>query len=72
MRQAHDALHQYLNTGKPSGCPVTMDTPSGETYEFLFPFKAKTFYGKILLRTDRQRIVIFSAHRPLKSKLSCE
>lgn len=29
-------------------------------------------YGKILLRPDRKRVVIFSAHRPLKPKLSCE
>ena len=40
--------------------------------EFYFPFKGQRLYGKILLRTDKQRIVIFSAHRPLKPKLNCE
>jgi len=46
--------------------------PVGETYEFYFPFHRTQFYGKILLRPDLERVVIFSAHRPLKPKLSCE
>lgn len=54
------------------GCCCHMDTPPGETYEFYFHFKGQQLYGKILLRADRKRIVIFSAHRPLKPKLSCE
>ncbi len=54
------------------GCPIQMDRPAGETWEFFFPFQSRTFYGKILLRTDGRRIVIFSAHLPTKTKLSCE
>lgn len=49
-----------------------MAAPPGETYEFFFSFLGERFYGKILLRPDRKRVVIFSAHRPLKIKLSCE
>lgn len=70
--EAHEAFLRLLQSGRPTGCPVTMDTPPGETYEFYLPFKNSSFYGKILLRTDRRSIVIFSAHRPLKDKLSCE
>jgi hypothetical protein len=62
----------FLSSPAPTGCHVTMDTPPGETYEFYFTFKGQRLYGKILLRTDRKRIVIFSAHTPLKPKLSCE
>jgi len=62
----------FLSSPHPTGCLVTMQSPPGETYEFYFPFLGKQFYGKILLRTDCKRIVIFSAHRPLKAKLSCE
>jgi hypothetical protein len=54
------------------GCPVTMDTPPGETWEFFFELQGEKAYGKILLRTDRQNVVIFSAHRPRRSKLRCE
>jgi hypothetical protein len=48
-----------------------MRTP-GETWEFFFTFEGKPAYGKILITKDRKRIVIFSAHKPLKATLSCE
>ena len=70
--QAYHALRAFLSSRHPMGCPLIMKKPTGETYEFYFPFKDTTFYGKILLRPDRQHVVLFSAHRPLKSKLSCE
>jgi hypothetical protein len=70
--EANEAFLSFLSGARAFGCHVVMDTPPGETYEFYFPFKKTSFYGKILLRTDRARIVIFSAHRPLKNKLSCE
>jgi len=56
----------------PMGCPIKMERPAGETYEFYFQFKKKTGYGKVLLHINRKKITIFSAHLPLKSKLSCE
>jgi len=54
------------------GCPVQMDSPPGETWEFFFQFEGEKLYGKILLRTDRRRVRIFSAHRPTKTRLHCE
>ncbi len=71
--EADDAFRAFLCGPCPTGCLREMDTPPGETYEFFFTFKRQTLYGKILLRTDRKRIVVFSAHLPLKGdKLSCD
>ncbi|TVP79362.1 MAG: hypothetical protein EA353_06255 [Puniceicoccaceae bacterium] len=66
------AFLQFLEGPNPQGCPVQMDRPAGETWEFWFTLKGKQTYGKILLRTDQQRIVLFSAHLPQKDKLRCE
>ncbi|MFZ5495523.1 MAG: hypothetical protein ACOZE5_09355 [Verrucomicrobiota bacterium] len=66
------ALLDVLSADHAVGCPVTMDTPPGETWEFFFQLQRRQAYGKILLRTDRKRVVIFSAHRPEKPKLRCE
>src|SRR5690606_33170490 len=55
------------------GCPISMNPPPpGITWEFFFQFKGKKTYGKILLRTDKEALVIHSAHLPEKAKLSCE
>jgi hypothetical protein len=70
--EAHEAFRNYLSQPCPTGCHKVMDEPPGETYDFFFPFKGRKFYGKILLRTDRKRIVVFSAHLPEWEKLSCE
>ena len=70
--EAHEAFRNYLSQPCPTGCHKVMDVPPGETYDFFFQFKGRKFYGKILLRTDRKRIVIFSAHLPEREKLSCE
>jgi hypothetical protein len=70
--QLYAAFEAYLSGSHPTGCTIKMKTPAGETYEFLFPFKGRRAYGKILLRNDRTRIVVFSAHTPEKPKLSCE
>jgi hypothetical protein len=70
--EVYEEFRAFLSSPQPLGCLVFMERPSGETYEFWFRFKGARFYGKILLRTDRKRIVLFSAHRPLKPKLSCE
>lgn len=70
--QLYAAFDMYLASHRPTGCPVKMKTTAGETYDFFFQFKGKTAYGKILLRTDRQHVVVYSAHLPEKSKLSCE
>lgn len=51
---------------------MVMDRPAGETYEFYFQFKNRKNYGKVLLHTNRKKITVFSAHLPLKPKLSCE
>jgi hypothetical protein len=70
--EVYAALKTFLSSSRPTGCLVAMAKPAGETYEFYFEFKGIQFYGKILLRTDRKRVVLFSAHLPLKPKLSCE
>ena len=70
--ELYDALKTFLTVGPATGCLVTMEVPPGETYEFYFQFHAKTFYGKILLRSDRKRVLIFSAHLPRKPRLSCK
>ena len=70
--EAYQAFRNFLSGAHPHGCNVVMEKPSGETCEFYFPFKNVIFYGKILLRDDHKRVVIFSTHRPLKGKLSCE
>ena len=67
-----EAFRSFLSSGCPRGCPVNMDHPEGESWEFYFPFQGIQTYGKILIRTDRKRIVLFSAHLPTKHKLSCE
>ena len=67
------AFLQFLEGSNPQGCPVQMDRPPGETWEFWFNLKGKQTYGKILLRSDHKRIVLFSAHLPEKGdKLRCE
>jgi len=70
--EVYRPFRDFLSMPHPLGCPITMDSPPGETYEFYFALFNQKFYGKILLRTDRKRIVIYSAHKPLKPKLSCE
>ena len=70
--EVYRPFRDFLLSLHPTGCPVTMETPPGETCEFYFPFLGERFYGKILLRPYRKRVVIFSAHRPLKRSLSCE
>jgi hypothetical protein len=69
---AHDAFVRFLSGSSATGCLVPMDRPPGTTYEFYFILKGKKAYGKILLKTDRKSVVIFSAHLPRKAKLSCE
>lgn len=63
---------QFLEGSYPTGCPVTMDHPPGDTWEFWFIYKGQKTYGKILLRTDRQHIILHSAHLPEKTYLRCE
>jgi hypothetical protein len=70
--EVYQPIRDYLASAHATGCPIAMHDPPGETYEFLFPFARRTFYGKILLRTDRKRVVVFSAHIADKTQLSCE
>ena len=70
--QMYAAFQMFFEGNRPTGCPVQMKKSAGETYEFLFKFKGKVTYGKILLRPDQQRITVFSAHLPEKPKLSCD
>lgn len=70
--EAQDELRRHLSRLTVSGCPVTMATPAGVTYEFMFDLKKRSSYGKILLTNDRKILYLFSAHLPLKPKLSCE
>lgn len=43
--------------------------PTGETYEFLFPFEGRRMYGKINLRERKVFIEIFSAHLQQKDDI---
>lgn len=70
--EVYQPFRNFLSSSAPTGCPINMDTPPGETYEFFFDLLGEKFYGKILLRPDRKRVVIFSAHRPLKTGLWCD
>jgi hypothetical protein len=70
--EAYDALIEFLSQPVCMGCRVAMEKPSGETYEFLLPFRGEKFYGKLLLFPDRKSVLIFSCHRALKQKLSCQ
>jgi len=70
--EVYSSFRDYLGQANPTGCQILMDHPPGETWEFLFVHKGRTAYGKILLTKDGRRILIFSAHRPLKPGLSCE
>lgn len=63
---------QALALSTATGCPVQMDHPPGVTWDFYFTFQKQKLYGKILLRTDAKRVVIFSTHHPDKPKLRCE
>lgn len=72
QRDVYDAFLTFLDGASPHGCPVAMGWPPGETWEFFFTFGGKKAYGKILLRTDQQRVVLFSAHLPDKALLRCE
>ena len=70
--EIYQAIKDCLSAPHATGCPITMANPPGETYEFLFPFRRKQFYGKILLRKDRKSVVVFSAHIADYLTLSCE
>jgi hypothetical protein len=70
--EVYAPLQDFLGLDHVLGCLVIMQRPVGETYEFFFPFHGGKTYGKILLRTHRRSIVLFSAHRPTRAILSCE
>lgn len=71
--EVDEALILFLSAPIVLGCPVSMDRPPGETWEFFFPFRGEKLYGKILLKkSDGKSVIIFSAHRPDRPKLRCE
>ena len=70
--EAHDDFRRHLSRPMVHGCPITMAKPIGTTYEFMSDLKKRHSYGKILLTPDQKTLYIFSAHLPLKPKLSCE
>jgi len=65
-------IRNYLCSVQPMGCLVFMDYPSGQTYEFFFPYLGQTFYAKILLYPDGKRVLVLSAHLADSNRLSCE
>lgn len=67
-----DDFVSALSMPNVSGCPVQMDYPEGQTWEFWFSHMGFKAYGKILLETDQMNLLIQSAHHPRKPKLSCE
>ena len=70
--ELYQPLRDFFSQTNCVGCVVQMGSPPGTAYEFMFPFRGIKFYGKILLRADQKGVVVFSAHLPLKPKLSCE
>lgn len=70
--EVYEPLRDFLSQPVAMGCAVKMDSPPGEAFEFFFMFRGTRFYGKILLRADKRRVVLFSAHLPLKPRLSCD
>jgi hypothetical protein len=67
-----EAFLDYLEGPNPVGCPVQMDYPAGTTWDFFFQFCGTKTYGKILLRTDRRRILLLSGHLPNRPNLRCD
>jgi hypothetical protein len=49
-----------------------LDHPPGTTWEFWFRHQGCRTYGKLLLEEGDQRVLILSAHHPLKLTLKCE
>lgn len=72
LHELVDDIVSALSMPNASGCPVRMDYPDGDTWEFWFSHMGFKAYGKILLETDQMNLLILSAHPPRKPKLSCE
>ena len=72
-RDGIDAIIAFLSTESPLGCLVSMGYPPGVTYEFIFPFEGRSFYGKLLLPKDDQKtVLILSVHLPRDLTLRCD
>lgn len=69
--EIEDALREALMVPC-EGCPCIMGTTPGVTWEFFFYYRSVKLYGKILLRLDLKRLLIFSAHLPERSTLKCD
>jgi hypothetical protein len=73
LRDGVDSIISFLSAESCLGCLVTMGYPPGVTYEFIFPFKGRSFYGKLLLPKDDQKtVLILSAHLPRNLTLRCD
>jgi hypothetical protein len=70
--ELEQAFFKTLETVGVTGCPVQMDFPTGDTWEFYFMFRKQRLYGKVLLYPAKDKVMVFSAHRPIKPKLRCE
>lgn len=70
--EVEKAFLDHLSREPVTGCPVKMDYPVGETWEFFFHFKGMKTYGKIMLLGSRKKVRLYSAHRPEKPRLRCE
>ncbi len=70
--ELEDDLVSQLTKPDPLGCPVQLDHPPGTTWEFWFRHQGCRTYGKLLLEEGDQRVLILSAHHPLKLTLKCE
>lgn len=67
-----DDLIKTLSLSNLHGCPVKMDFPEGDTWEFWFLHLGNKAYGKLLLSENGKDVVIFSAHHPTEPTLRCE
>lgn len=70
--ELEEDLLTFLKHNDARGCPVTMDSPPGTTWEFWFRHQGHRTYGKLMLEAGSDRVLIFSAHHPENPKLRCE
>jgi hypothetical protein len=66
---AYDAMIAALEHDDVTGNETTSYPGQVATWEFLFPFRTRTMYGKIALKKDRLRILILSAHKAQRQTL---
>ena len=67
--EAYEAMLKAFAEPNIIGKNIRMPIDEGETYAFFFTAKNEQMYGKICLTHDRQKIIIYSAHKAEKDQL---